>query len=255
MLKRQLSCQQPTWLVAFALSPPPLINPTPSNRNSRVVSTLSIPISAHIHVCGAAQLWLPRQQSPVLICVRTMAQVRVSGSQNPTWPRAALQLLRSQHGGGKFLNTHGLQSVLFSTRKKGFIGRLRGRAQMTPHMESLPFFFYLWIDNYLATPTQTPNQASQFAEATSNEIPRAGEWNFFLINMKELEVLEIASGLSKQALAMMFPRKCLWPETWIRNEEAHSTSWKVKFPHHWFLSLQCRAAPENVFSSLPLAMA
>lgn len=116
----------------------------------------------------------------------------------------------------------------------------------------LAFFFYLWIDNYLATPTQTPNQASQFAEATSNEIPRAGEWNFFLINMKELEVLEIASGLSKQALAMMFPRKCLWPETWIRNEEAHSTSWKVKFPHHWFLSLQCRAAPENVFSSLSL---
>lgn len=71
--------------------------------------------------------------------------------------------------------------------------------------------------------------------------------------MKELEVLEIASGLSKQALAMMFPRKCLWPETWIRNE-AHSISWKVMsaFPHHCFLSFQYRVVPENVFSSVSL---
>lgn len=84
VLKHQLSCQQSTWLVEFALSPPPLINPTPSNRNSRVVSTLNIPTSAHICVCGAAQLRPPRQQSPVLISVRTKAQVRVSGSQRPS---------------------------------------------------------------------------------------------------------------------------------------------------------------------------
>lgn len=106
----QLSCQQSTWLAEFALSPPPLINPTPANRNSLIVSTLNIPTSAHIYVCGVAQFWPPRQQSPVLIPVRTQAQVRVSVSQVPLlcsspWPRAAFSFWEASMREGKFLHT------------------------------------------------------------------------------------------------------------------------------------------------------
>lgn len=38
VFKHQLSCQQSPWLVEFALAPPPLINPTPANRTSPLVS-------------------------------------------------------------------------------------------------------------------------------------------------------------------------------------------------------------------------
>ena len=52
VFKHRLSCQQPTWLVEFALAPPPLINPTPAKRNSPLVSTLNIATSAlRVHMC------------------------------------------------------------------------------------------------------------------------------------------------------------------------------------------------------------
>lgn len=107
VFKHQLSCQQSTWLVEFALSPPPLINPTPANRHSPVVSTQHFNICPHLCVwCCPAPAATPAESCSNL-CGDQGTGVGLRQPEplpsSPTWPLAALQLPRGQHEGRQIL--------------------------------------------------------------------------------------------------------------------------------------------------------
>lgn len=130
------------------------------------------------------------------------------------------QLLR----GGKFLNTPELWSVLFFTRKKRFIDLLLGKQHVTHDMKYSHPPLLQWIDNYLASPDQTLNQAlwgQLRPKFPLCWLEMAGKSTLLLVNMKELEVLGIAPGLKKTGMNSDVSREMSVART--MNEE-HSPS-------------------------------
>lgn len=173
VFKHRLSCQQPTWLVEFALAPPPLINPTPAKRNSPLVSTLNIATSAlRVHMC----LVLPNPAPKPAEASSNIYQGQDTGvglSQAPTTsPHMTTSSTSISEREANFQTLGRLEGFILHKEKKKFIDHLLGRLHGTPERKIFAlFFFQQRIYHYLASPNQTPNQASRLVEPTSNRIP------------------------------------------------------------------------------------